>query len=322
MDTQVSVVIALLTKGDLTRAEAELAVLAAMSPDAPVVHTLRGQLLSARSNTPGAAREFDRALALDATNLQALTGRLTLDAKEKRFAEGRSRLSKAIAARPNSSPLLVLAASFENAAGNSETAEQYLRKSIAVDSRNLSAYGMLGQMYLSQNRLEDAKAEYKRMAEKRPTDVGSKTMVGMLLDMQGRPDEAIKVYDEIVKSTPRASVASNNLAYHYATRGEQLTAALQLAQAAKQQMPDSPEVDDTLGFVYYKQNLPNLAIPPLRQASEKDPTNPIYQFHLGLAYAKAGEKDKARQSLEKALKIKPDFEGSDEARSVLASLRS
>jgi putative PEP-CTERM system TPR-repeat lipoprotein len=315
------VVSALLAKGQYDRADAEVRALLKDRPQWAPAHTLNGMLLTARGDHAGAARAYDRALELDPANVEALAGRVTVDLGEKRVAEGRARLAKALAARPASSPLLVLAARFENSAGDAAAAERYLRKSIEVDPSNLTAYTILGQMYVTQKRLDEARTEFQRIVAKRPDNAGMKTMIGIIYDMQQRQDESRKVYEEIVKTSPRAGVASNNLAYAYASRGEQLDAALQLAQTAKQQMPETPQVDDTLGFVYYKKNLPELAIPPLQLATQKDPNNPTYHFHLGLAYAKAGMKDKAQRSLEKALTLKSDFAGADEARSTLASLR-
>jgi len=43
--------------------------------------------------------------------------------------------------------------------------------------------------------------------------------------------------------------------------------------------------------------------------------------HLGLAYAKAGQAEKARATLNQALKLKADVEGAAEARAVLASMQ-
>lgn len=55
-------------------------------------------------------------------------------------------------------------------------------------------------------------------------------------------------------------------------------------------------------------------------AGLKDPSNPVFHFHLGLAYAQNGNKAAARQALERAPKLKGDFEGADEARKLLGSL--
>lgn len=48
----------------------------------------------------------------------------------------------------------------------------------------------------------------------------------------------------------------------------------------------------------------------------------MYQLHLGLAYAKSGDAKQARLTLERALSLKPDGEGAQEARAVLESLKS
>jgi Tfp pilus assembly protein PilF len=88
------------------------------------------------------------------------------------------------------------------------------------------------------------------------------------------------------------------------------------------ELPDSAEVSDTLGWVYYKRNMAQLAITPLEFSVAKDPKRPEYLLHLGLAYAKAGQPDKARETLQRALTLKSDVAGADEARAVLSELGS
>ena len=100
-----------------------------------------------------------------------------------------------------------------------------------------------------------------------------------------------------------------------------LMATLQLAQTAKAQMPGNHAVDDTLGLVYIKKNLSSLAVPPLLAATKAAPQVASYHYHLGLAYAAAGDDAKARAALEKALSISETFEGVQEARRVLAGLK-
>jgi tetratricopeptide (TPR) repeat protein len=143
----------------------------------------------------------------------------------------------------------------------------------------------------------------------------------MILEIQNKTGEAQKRYEAIVSTNQRAPVAANNLAWIYADNDGNLDVALQLAQAAKSQLPAIPEVNDTLGWVYYKKGLPALAIPPLQESVAKDPDNPIYRLHLGLAYARAGQKEKARTDLERAIQINPKFDGADVARQTLLALK-
>jgi Flp pilus assembly protein TadD len=146
-------------------------------------------------------------------------------------------------------------------------------------------------------------------------------MAAMILQMQNKADEAQKRYEAIVAASPKAAVAANNLAFIYAERGQNLDVALQLAQSAKSQLPDSPEVNDTLGWVYVKKDLGQLAVLPLEASVAKDPKNAVFHFHLGVAYAKLGMKDKARAALQKALEINPQFDGAELARKTLSDLR-
>ena len=82
-------------------------------------------------------------------------------------------------------------------------------------------------------------------------------------------------------------------------------------------MQNSSQVDDTLGWVYYKKNLADLAIPPLQDSVRRDPTNAVHVYHLGLAYLKAGEVTKALDAFETAVKLKPDFKEALEKRAQL-----
>ena len=95
--------------------------------------------------------------------------------------------------------------------------------------------------------------------------------------------------------------------------------ALQLATSAKQRLPDDPSVDDTIGWIYYKKDLPSLAVRPLEDSLKKRPDVAEVLYHLGMTYAKLGDKVKARETLERALKLDPKV-GGDEARRVLASV--
>jgi Tfp pilus assembly protein PilF len=79
-------------------------------------------------------------------------------------------------------------------------------------------------------------------------------------------------------------------------------------------------VDDTLGWVYYKKGLAKLAVSAFERSMAKDPSNPSYHYHLGLAYVQAGDKVKGKASLQKSLSFNRDFPGADQARKALAGI--
>jgi tetratricopeptide (TPR) repeat protein len=252
--------------------------------------------------------------------LEPLAALVALDLSGGQQARARSRIESRLQTAPRDSAALVLAARTWGGTGDQAKAEEFLRRAIDADASNFDAYALLGQLYYSQGRLDKALAEYDALAARQPGTSGAATMSAMILQAQGKEQDARQRYERIVDANPRAAVAANNLAYIYASRNEQLDRALQLAQAAKAALPDNPSVNDTLGYVYVKKQLGSLAIPLLKQAIEKLPGEAAIHYHLGMAYAQMGDKAAARQALEKALTLKPNFEGAAEARALLSTL--
>jgi cellulose synthase operon protein C len=87
-------------------------------------------------------------------------------------------------------------------------------------------------------------------------------------------------------------------------------------------MPDNPNAADTLGWAYYHKGIYQSAISQFQEAlrlGEKrgDPDDADLHYHLGLAYQKANQNAQARQQLEKAVKLRPDYA---DARKALSEL--
>jgi tetratricopeptide (TPR) repeat protein len=312
---------ALLAKADAAGAEPHVNLLLANFPSAASVQTQQGLLLLQKKNPSRARQSFERALEIDAQYVDAIAGLVMLDLDAGRPQAARARVESSLAAAPQDARLLILAARTFAAIKDRDGAEQALRKALDVDPSNLQVYSMLGQLYAASGRLDEARAEFDRLAALRPKSVSAQTMAAMITHMQNKSEEARSRYEKIIEFDPQAAVAANNLAWLYAEGGHNLDVALQLAQTAKAKLPDHPDVNDTLGWIYYKKDLASLAIKPLQESIAAAPTNPTYHYHLGLAYAKAGDIPNARRSLDRALKHQPTAASASEIRSVLAALQ-
>ena len=316
-DARVVLARSLIAAGNLARAEAEIAELLEGAPNVAVVHALNGTLQATRKNTVAARSSFERALEISPGFVEALGGLTYLDLVEKNPARAIARLESEITKQPTSAALLGLLARAHNVAGDEAKAEQALRRAVSVDPRFTTGYALLAQLYRRQGRLDQARAELESVVERDPSAIGARTMVGMLLEAQGKREEARKSYEVTVKGTENAPFAANNLAFIYAEQGTNLDVALQLATSAKQGLPDDPSVDDTLGWVYYKKDMASLALRPLQDSLRRRPDVPEVLYHLGMTYAKLGDKPKARETLARALKLNPKV-GGGEAGQTLA----
>ena len=311
---------ALMAQG-LPGAEKPMEVLVRAFPDSPDVQAQLGLLYIQRREVAAARTAFERALKRDPSHADALNGMVSMDVAEKKLPAARARLDAALAAHKDSPSLLLLSARTYGAAGDNVNAEKELRRVLDVDPANMDAYTYLGRLYAATNRLGEAIAQYEAMAKRQPKSVIAPTQVGVFLEMQNKRQEAAVWYQKALDLDNRSAVAANNLAMYMVDTGGNLDVALQLAQTAKAQMSDRPEVSDTLGWVFYKKGLGNLAVPHFQDSIRGDGKNPIYHYHLGLAYAAAGNPTDARTSLNKALELSANFPGADDARKTLATLK-
>jgi len=105
-------------------------------------------------------------------------------------------------------------------------------------------------------------------------------------------------------------------------QGGNLELAFEMAKTARRQLPDNPNTADTLGYAFYKKNVYGSAITLFQEAVKKQPENPLFNYHLGLAYAKSGKAALARQQLDRVVRLKPNFPDLDELRQALTEAKS
>src|SRR5262249_46924908 len=260
-----------------------------------------------------------RALDLDPAERDALTGLVAIDLAAGNVTDARRRIDAALTRSPNAAGTLVLSAKIFMSAGDVVQAESSLRHALQADPANPESYGLLAQLYLAQGKMEDAKREFGEIVRLEPRSVAASTLLGVLCyatkDLAGA-----RRWWEAAINIEKAAAPANNLAWLYAESGTNLDVALQLALTAKAKLPDQPEINDTVGWVYVKKKMAPAAVEVLELAVAQDSSNPVYHYHLGMALAGAGEYGKARRSLEKALSLRTTFDGAADAQRTLRPL--
>jgi tetratricopeptide (TPR) repeat protein len=311
----------LISSGELERASALLGPLLKQAGHRADLQWMAGMLELSRKNRIAARSYFERSLALEPDAFEPLDGLIALDLADGRGGAARARLDAQLARRPRSTALLVLAGRVYSAVNDFSAAESALKTAISVDAMSQSAFDELARVYAVQGQLDRGAREVEAMARRTPESAGPPMMLGAIMELRGRPIEAQAWFEKALVIEPLNAIVANNLAWLYADQGGDLDAALELALMARQQLAQRPDIADTLGWVYYKRNEPSQALPFVRQAVQQDPGNPVFQYHLGLVYAKMGDTTRARDALVKAVGRNVEFQGVANARAVLASLQ-
>ncbi|MBM3777544.1 MAG: tetratricopeptide repeat protein [Acidimicrobiia bacterium] len=320
LQAQVFAFRAAIAQGDLPRADRLAEALLRVAGTRADVLWLAGSLRLLHKDLGGARTFFERSLEAQPDVVEPLDGLIAIELASNNATRALELIDGALGRQPTHPALLLLAARVYTTTGDRPRASELLRRAIEADPQNAAPYEQLARNYAADGQLDRAAAEFSALAKKTPRAVGPPTMMGTILQAQGKPFEALRWYEEALAIDDRALVAANNLAWLYAELGGDLDAALRLATLAVELTPGQIEVQDTLGWVYYKRGDFGQALPILRRCVERDPDNPVYRYHLGLTYAGLDNLELAKQSLSAALKMSSDFPGATNARVVLSNL--
>jgi tetratricopeptide (TPR) repeat protein len=306
-----------LLKGQSSKAAADLASLEKDYPNAAPVLNLVAARHAVDRRYDLARAAYAKVLQVSPNDLEALAGLVNIDLETKRPADAIARIEAASKRQaPNSSLKLLAARTYFNA-GDVTKAEATLKECIDLDPNRISAYSLLGELYARQNKLQDAKDQFAKVVEKSPKSIGANTMLGMLLESLQDLPAAEQQYLKTLSANPNAAVAANNLAWIYASSNRNLDQAMELALTAYRNLPDNPNVNDTLGWIYYRKGLYPQAIRHLETATRISPKDPNNHYHLGMARLQTGDLVGGKASLTQALALSSSFEGADEARKAL-----
>ena len=279
---------------------------------------LRGQM-ELRDQPDAARASFDKALAIEPTSLDALTGLTLADVASGHADDAVSGVEGRLSVDPQNRRLLLLAGRTYAAAQKYDKAEETLMRLVSIDPADGDAYQLLGRIALARGNVDAARQKFELAARATPYSIAANTILGMLLQAEGQTQAAQQKYEQILSVNPRAAIAANNLAWIY-LKENRLDESLQYARVADEELHHTPQVDDTLGWVYYTRNQPLDAIPALAAAADADPNNALYHFHLGAAYAKADQPAFAKRELDRALSLSSSFADRAEALQIRSQL--
>ena len=200
------------------------------------------------------------------------------------------------------------------------SAQASLQKALDLDKNNMEAFAVLGQVQVASGSLDAAVKSWEAWMQKNPKDVRPYIMISSLEQTRNNWQKAQDLLQKAIQIDPNSPIVANNLAYLMLEHGGNPDVALNLAQTARRQAPDSPNIADTLGFAYYTKGIYSSSIDLFEEALKKQPDNASVHYHLGLAYDKAKNSAQARLHLEKAVKLNPNSADAESAKKVLQQL--
>jgi putative PEP-CTERM system TPR-repeat lipoprotein len=200
----------------------------------------------------------------------------------------------------------------QNLLGSVRIAQQRFSDAAAIfetlikkDPDFLAARRNLAVVRRELNDLDGAKQAYLDLLERKPDDLPAMMGLAELAAMSGDTKEAVKRLAKAREIAPRNPAPGERLVQFYGFQ-RNWDAALKLAQEMEAQFPADPSVVDLAASVRAEMNdLPGAAA-EFRALTQKLPNSDMVWWRYAGYQDRAGDKEGARTSLQKALAIAPD----------------
>ena len=217
--------------------------------------------------------------------------------------------------------LIMLADLINRGTENYEESLALLEKARGIAPNIPEVYSLTADIMMRQGKTEQAIDSYRDMVKATPDAIEGHMALGSLLEQSGDKEGAMAAFEKALDIRPGFAPAANNLAWLMANSDEpDLGEALRLAMIAKEAYPEDPLIADTLGYVHYKRGSYRLALTQFTEAVDRRPDMPVLRYHLAKALHAGGQTDKARKELERALDQNGEFPNREEAKRMLAEM--
>lgn len=308
----------LLAGGNTNQARIDIDAYLKDAPDSPDLKYLLAVTNFLDRRYQEAEAQFRELLRQHPHDLRLLFSLAEVMLRTNRQAEALRMVQEAWRKDPGNPALRLALANTAVRVNQLDLAEQEYRALLSSSPDSIDVAIRLGEVLRRKGRLAESLELLKQAYGRNPSHSGLALQLALTHEAMGDWRSAVPLYEAILRQDPNHLIALNNLAYRYADMGKDLDTALTYAQRAQRQAPTNDDVTDTLAWVYIRRNLNDTAISLLKPLVAKQPRNPLYHFHLGLALLQKGDRAAARQSLQTALSLNPSKEDEQKIREALA----
>ena len=203
----------------------------------------------------------------------------------------------------------------------------------AADLKKTSARfrSRIGWVYYRAKRYDEAVSAYEKIFKDFDDDYSSdenrdslkevRLALSNLCVLQKKIPEAAEWLEQVLDEFPDDIGALNDLGYLWADENKNLARSLRMIRKAVEGEPDNGAYRDSLGWALYRHGRYDEAIVELLKAAEKQPDGTILD-HLGDAYEKANQPEKARDAWQKAVELFRKEKDEEKAKNVEAKIRN
>ncbi len=293
----------------------------ASNPDKPIGYYYAGMLSIAQDKPEDSISEFEKANQLAPNAVEPVTQLVRTYLGLKQTDKALAKLNSILEQNPDSVFAQNLKGEVFLSENNLDKASAAFTKAIEINKEFYLPYRNLARIYISEKKNKQAIEVYRQGIDATGNATVLVSDLARFYEVNGETDNAIQLYEDLLLKEPENQLAINNLAMLLIDyKGDEASLSRAETLAEKLAGNDNPAYLDTIGWLKYKQGEYLEAVSLLEKAVAAAPDNAGLNYHLGMAYFKAGQQEAAKQALIVATKEGENYLGINEAQDTLKNL--
>lgn len=185
---------------------------------------------------------------------------------------------------------------------------ELLMKALTLDKGNYQLYLDLGDVLRVSGKPKEAITYYKDAIKSLPRVENQHWVLfyalGISYEQNDEWDKAEKAFLRALDLSQNHYMVLNYLGYSWLKEGKNTDLAFGMIVDAYNQAPHDGNINDSLGWAFYRMGMYDQAVTYLEKAAEIEPANALISDHLGDAYWMDGRKNEAKFQWQHALTMK------------------
>jgi len=279
-----------------------------IDPMNPVINLNFSKYLTKKNRLSESSKYLERVLQVQPDNYEAHNNLGNVFQKQRRFDEAINHYHQAIEAKPDNSRAHNNMANVLASQGDLSEAIRYYNRALQLDPDYASAHSNLGVALSRQGKLDEAIYHFRQALRIKPRFIGAYFNLANALSLQGQIEEAIQQYRRVLQLEGDSAKAYDRIGGLLAAQGK-LNEAMQHFHKAMQLEPGWPLPINNIAWLLAtrpdaKPSDADEAIRLAKRAVElSNYRNMKYLDTLGVAYASAGQFDRAITTAQAALAL-------------------
>jgi len=229
-----------------------------------------------------------------------------IEFRQKRLPAAREAVLQVLKGAPNHYPSVLLAGAIELSLGSHEQAQKHLLRVVERAPAFLYGRTLLVSSLMSSGQVQRAIEVLRPGLEQAPDDSALAALAGEVYLHGNDFSRAAHYFEKAVKLDPKSVDGHTGLGRSRIAMGDTERALANL-ETAVQLDSDKYRAEFLLVALHYQRGDFDRALQAMQSLEKKQPNNPWTYNLKGMIYNSKGDETGARNSLERALEIKPDY---------------